>query len=120
MPKLSAPQLLVTGVAVIVLGVLSGWLIQAVFIEYVYRAHWFFGLGSVVSSALITIGAAMIGGAFVLAGLQRRPGAEPRPPAPGAPQPGPYPPAGAYPPAGVYPPPAGHPGAPPPHPPQHG
>ncbi|RMI03765.1 hypothetical protein EBM89_18475, partial [Cellulomonas triticagri] len=117
MPKLTAPQLLWTGVGVLALGILGGWIGQALLVELFYRASWLYGFASTLGYALTTVGAAMIGGAFVLAALQRGnapaaprpvpqapyPGAAPHAPyAPAAPQTPQAQPYAAYP-AGGYP-----------------
>jgi hypothetical protein len=105
MPKLTAPQLLWTGVVLVVVGILGGWIGQALLLEFLYRASWLYGLATTLGSALVVVGAALIGGGFVVAALQRGPAPD-APPRGGYParQPGPaaYPPAGGYP-AGGYP-----------------
>lgn len=112
MPKLTAPQLLWTGVALVVVGILGGWLGQTLLLGFLYRASWLYGLATTTGSALTVVGAALIGGGFVVAALQRGP-VPAAPPSGGypVPQPGPapFPPARGYPPAGAYAPP-GQPG----------
>jgi hypothetical protein len=93
-PKLTAPQLLWTGVALVVLGIIGGWMGQAFMYEFLYRQTWLFGFASTVGNALVVIGAAMIGGAFVVGALQRGPRA---PQHPVQPAPGPYGAAPGYP-----------------------
>jgi hypothetical protein len=93
-PRLTAPQLLWTGVALLVLGIIGGWVGQALMYELLYRQTWLFGFASTVGNALVVIGAAMIGGAFVVGALQRGPRA---PQQPQQPAPGPYGAAPGYP-----------------------
>jgi hypothetical protein len=112
MPKLTAPQLLWTGVVLVVVGILGGWIGQALLLGFLYRASWLYGLATTLGSALVVVGAALIGGGFVVAALQRGPARDAPPPGgyPAAqPGPFPYPPTGGHQgagyPAGAYPPP---------------
>ncbi|WP_282948147.1 hypothetical protein [Cellulomonas endometrii] len=110
MPKLTAPQLLWTGVGLVVLGIVGGWVGQALMYELLYRASWLFGFASTVGNALVVIGAAMIGGAFVVGALQRGQRAPQQPVGPQQPvAPGAYGAPGH--PGAAYPGAPGHPGA---------
>ncbi|GIG36117.1 hypothetical protein [Cellulomonas pakistanensis] len=90
MPRLTAPQLLWTGVALVVLGIVGGWVGQAIFLELVYRASWLWGFAQTVGNALTVVGAALIGAACVVGALQvPRSGAYPA--VPGEPEAAPAP-----------------------------
>lgn len=92
MPKLTAPQLLWTGVAVLVVGVVGSWVSQVLLVRW-WSYTLFYSAGTMVSGSLVTVGAALIAGAFVVAALQRgaavAPGPVPLPPAPYGPAPTP-------------------------------
>jgi hypothetical protein len=73
MPKLSAPQMLWTGVGLLLFGAVGGWIGQVVFIQYAYRASWAYGIGAAFGNGFVVVGAALIAGAFVVAAVQRGP-----------------------------------------------
>lgn len=85
MPKLSAPQMLWTGVGLLLVGAVGGWIGQVVFIQYAYRASWAYGIGAAFGNGFVVVGAALIAGAFVVAALQRGPVRQAQQPGAGAP-----------------------------------
>lgn len=84
MPRLTAPQLLWTGVGVLAVGFIAGVVTRATMERPVYgpfgptmgSSSWGYGFGTTVSEALIVVGAVLFGGGLVVAALDR----SPRPP----------------------------------------